>query len=771
MHTLGAPDHDHPPPVPEIPHLAPDAPHAPPAVHVSARDRFGRLLIGLVVTATFLGAAVAALHSYSLSRANRAGLTAQAYGARMTGEFLKRQEEGHTRLLWAAQAEDARTAMINLRHRQILRQLGMLPVSLGQSDDQAGDIHRLEAIAQHLDQASGLTPGSAESPQRDPNFPAQFMVRGTRAAYQRAWHIAIQDAYNDLSVAWRVRAGWYTACVTTYAVAVYLLSLAIVMNNRAGGHVLRGEAGWPSIAAGRPPAARLFSAIAAGLMLGATTAALAAAITSPRETTAVRMGQLAAKEYADGVQTMALASTADEYKAAAGHFRLALSARPNLAYAHSSLATALFLQGSPQAVERFASMTDPVTLREAQRSAEAAWRRGMRRGALLVDLGWNALLAGLESPEPSGRRLIEASVSYGEEAARRDPDDSVAFSNLGLATLLLGRLDESERHYDAALHRSRFASADASVRRSETDLRDRIVSSLTDLELARAFRPDLTDAIDRRKAWIVKRGWPDTADAYSSRAVRLRDVTVAISSTDARWSAPVEQVNPKDDVLVAIWYLHREYRPGKWVWHALPTLSGKVESDAHGGWRHSRDYATTPYQCLQSGRYKVELYVNGRLAGQGEGSVVLPDLGHHEFPDLSIRLCHPRDWVPSRKALAGVVQGFQAVDDARAVHLFRLRHPWGEARARAAVETYVGWAFGHLGLRGVRRTTISEGTPFLGPGFTLTYTRQALYTYAGGRARVGVGVSSLGSVVIGVVSGPGTSADESLAKAILDSVR
>jgi tetratricopeptide (TPR) repeat protein len=776
MEGPGAPNHHHGPPVPEIPHLAPDAPHAPLAVHASARDRFGRLLIALVVTATFLGAAVAVLHSYSLARAHQAGLAAQSQGAAMAGAFLKRQEEGHAKLEWAARAEDARTRIINLTHRRILRRLGLLPspASSGQPEHDEAEIGRLDALARHLDRVSGLTPGSADSPGRDPNFPERFMVRGTQAVYQRAWHMAMQDAYNDLSVAWRVRAGWYTACLTAYAVAVYLFSLALVITNQAGATAFRREAGGWSSATRKLPAAVLFSTIAAGLMVMATAAALTAAVTSPRETRAIRTAEQAATEYAKGVQTMTLASTSSEYKAAAEHFRLALQARASLVHAHSALATSLFLEGSPQTEERFVSMTAPDKLKEAQRSAEAAWRRGLRRSGLLVDLGWNAFLAGLESAAPDRRRLVEDSIRYTEEAARRDPDDDVAFANLGLAALLLSRPDESERYYDEALVRSRFARADGNIARTDADLRDRVVSNLTDLELVRTFQPELGEAIDRRKAWIIKRAWPGAADGYASRGVRIPNVTIAVSSTAAQWDASTEQVNPKEDVLVAIWYLYREYRPGKWVWHAIPALSGRVEVGDDGRFRRSRSYATTPYRCLQSGRFKVELYVNGQLAGAGpsdDGTVTLPELDHREFPDLSLRLCYPKDWRPTGRALAGLVQGFESADGARAVHMFRLRYPWGKSRARADVERYVGWALEHLGLRDAKRREVADGAPFLDTGFTLIHTRLASYDHAGGRARVGLGVSGLGSVVIGVVHGPGAFADDDLARSVLASMR
>ncbi|MDR7523575.1 MAG: hypothetical protein QN168_14060, partial [Armatimonadota bacterium] len=167
----GLDDHGHAPPVPEIPHLAPDSPHAPPAVHASARDEFSRALIALIVVTTFLGALAAALHSYSMSRANHAGLEAHAYGAKMAEESLRRQEDGHARLEWAARAGLTRTQVINLEHRKILRELRLLPAAAGGTEDVDGEIVRLRAMAAHLDRVSGIVPDGPEAPGRDPAFP------------------------------------------------------------------------------------------------------------------------------------------------------------------------------------------------------------------------------------------------------------------------------------------------------------------------------------------------------------------------------------------------------------------------------------------------------------------------------------------------------------------------------------------------------------------------------------------------------------------------
>jgi tetratricopeptide (TPR) repeat protein len=805
------PTHEHAPPVPEIPHLAHDAPHAPAAVHASAQDPFGRALIALIVVTTFLGAFVAVMHSYSMSRANHAGLEAQTYGAKMAEESLRRQEDGHAKLEWAARAEVTRTQIINLRHRKILRELGLLPAAAGgRADDVDDEIGRLERLAAHLDRVSGIEPGGPDAPGRDPGFPARFLVGKIKTVHTRARLVAMQDAFNDLNVAWRIRAGWYTACLTAYAVAVYLFSLALMLNpaggislpwrraaagDAAGARPVRADAPReppaaseesgageprqgspdppvpPHRAAARPPAALLFTGIALALVTTATAGAISAVATSPREKRAVAAAERAAEKYADGEEASALASTPLEYAQAVLHLRQALEDRPNLVYGYAALARALFLQGSPQAEERFVSMTDPTALRHARESAAGAWRRGFRRADFLISVGWDTFLAALDAPETERRRLAEESIRLTLAAAERDPDESITHSNLGLAALFLGREAESDRHYAEAVRRAQYARAGATVPRTASDLRDRVISDLTDLELLRAFAPHLSEAIDARKAWIVGKAWPGAPEPYGSRDRRIPNLQMAVSSTAATWDAGTVHLNPREDTVVGVWYRHREYRPGTWVWHALPALSGPVTVAADGTLQRTRSYTPTPYRCLERGTYRVELYVNGRLAGERQAAVDLPALDHREFTDMSLRMCYPREWRPSPQTAPGIAGGFISVDGTAGAHLFRFRYPGDEAQAREAADAFVGWALHRLGLPSPRAVVATEGGPFLGAGFRLIYTRDAVYAYGGGRARVGVGVSNLGTVVVGIVHGPGGFADAPLAQGVFQSFR
>jgi hypothetical protein len=56
--------------------------------------------------------------------------------------------------------------------------------------------------------------------------------------------------------------------------------------------------------------------------------------------------------------------------------------------------------------------------------------------------------------------------------------------------------------------------------------------------------------------------------------------------------------------------------------------------------------ASDPRRCVPDGRYRVELYLNGRLAVEPvERTLDMPDLVTEDHPDLGLLFCRPADWV------------------------------------------------------------------------------------------------------------------------------
>ena len=85
-------------------------------------------------------------------------------------------------------------------------------------------------------------------------------------------------------------------------------------------------------------------------------------------------------------------------------------------------------------------------------------------------------------------------------------------------------------------------------------------------------------------------------------------------------------------------------------------------------------WTSTP-SCIRSGRYLVELYVNGRLAGRGEAGSSFPrELQAAVAPDQNMLLCRPADWT-RYKSTVGFVEGYVAPDRKHGAFIYRYQHP------------------------------------------------------------------------------------------------
>jgi len=355
----------------------------------------------------------------------------------------------------------------------------------------------------------------------------------------------------------------------------------------------------------------------------------------------------------------------------------------------------------------------------------------------------------------------------------RDPFRRVLIVRIVTATLLSAAvavlhsyaMSRGERAaYLDAVRRTRFANTQETMERTPTDLRDRAVTVMTDLEILLARRWDLKEEITKRKEWLVANTWPGPRGAFMPHEVHIVDLDARISPTAAQWVARLENFDRATDALVVVWYVSTPYNPHSRVWSGLPRISGwaqpdQLKSEDDGRVSHTKDYLPDPPECLQSGRYRVEFYVNGRLTETRIIKTELPDLRAEELSDLTLRMCHPADWQRYPKSRFGLVSGYTDDGHSRGAFLFRFRHPWGAETAPRVMDehirAYVRWAFHYVGLpQDAKLERTFDKASFLGSGFKLTHSRRASYTYRGGRILTGVGVSEAGSVVIGVVYGP-----------------
>jgi hypothetical protein len=162
-----------------------------------------------------------------------------------------------------------------------------------------------------------------------------------------------------------------------------------------------------------------------------------------------------------------------------------------------------------------------------------------------------------------------------------------------------------------------------------------------------------------------------------------------------------------------------------------------------------------PAACLPVGSYRVELYVNGRLAAEG---TIATDFGEYQAfmaRDLTMAFCRPADWVRRADRLPGLIDGFQSPDGLYGAYAARYSLPGslreitdiGEQIEEITMASFADWF---------------PGTPTYveAPGTTDEYfmglERRAWrwYDYGTGFVRVGAGVTDDGAVILGMVYGP-----------------
>src|SRR6266511_2336129 len=86
-----------------------------------------------------------------------------------------------------------------------------------------------ETLAARTQALTPLTSNSQDGPQNDPDFPRHFFARSTQGALEQQ---GLEDAANATNSGWESLAARYTAILTLFAVALYLLGFAMALPDR-----------------------------------------------------------------------------------------------------------------------------------------------------------------------------------------------------------------------------------------------------------------------------------------------------------------------------------------------------------------------------------------------------------------------------------------------------------------------------------------------------------------------------------------------------------
>ncbi len=713
-------------------------------------DRFARFIPIATVLTTLIAALVAFAEAGALSLHDRADARAEQYGALALNAAAVNRGKAEVQIdrfnLLTREVRAADTASLFLQFGNDTAAARLEPkrwrAAAAQTEADTAAIAATERIAficapslqKHCSSAN-----AAYSPQQDPSFPNRFMQQTQWSSYRLT---ALRDASNQQADGAEAQSVHFAAILTMLAVAVFLFGYSLTPQGRSR--------------------RRLFSSVAGGFVLVAGVWALFQAL-SPVQ----RPSDAAATAFADGKVELELGNPA----AAIPDFARAIKLRPEFVDAYAERAQAEFAAGIPRigsGENALPTTAGPVTVpdREAlNRAVEddlKAREAGSESATVLVDLGRDLFYHGIIAGRPSDLR---SSREYLEEAAAK-------LRTQDHATLLLAGAEL--RMAEDSLALVSVAQADREYEEAQTMLRQRtgdaeplIATALTDLSLIETAHPGLsarTADVAQQLVAAGDTGMPTpTGDkpAAGRPDVTLRGISAQPDPGHALYtiSKPGAFDPAKDKVSVQ--WAYRDPLHGEWA--VLPELSGPVrpggmvgDASLYASNNPSYVSASSPATCLPAGRYRVQIFVNGKLAGSATNTGSWPALVAVRFSDVDGAICVPAKWQSAGDIGAGTA-GYAAPDESSGV--FMLSVPKQAAAALAASQSDLANLMAVLPgnfkpiLPGLTPDDKPHSTPFF---MSADNGQLQHWHYRKGVVLTGVGTSSNGQVYVGMTWGPDT---------------
>jgi tetratricopeptide (TPR) repeat protein len=675
------------------------------------RDRFSIVVAVLAVLTTLVAAGVGILFARSSNEGEKASSEAfiHSLAAAKQSDVSIRETDQRLRLFeqWRERSTRARHA-----HERRLISTGTNAATFEAAEarwdrlanESSGALRRLAEEPGRRE----LTPVGRYAPERETFFPFEARARARRDSFREA---ALRDAANAEASDWGKRGSSYAAILTLLAVALYLFGFALTPQGRQ----LRG----------------LFASVGLAFLVLCTIFGPVRALSSPNDPPLE-----AARAYADGVVASAVASTPSEYQPALRAFDRAIALRPDFAAAYRGRADARFYAEAPKVYS--GSLTSPFALREVIQDRRMAWTLGIRTPNSALNLGFELFLLGLLEEDTA---ILEESLEFTRIAIEGDPNQPISRFNKGVTLLAL---DEEEAATEAY--------GDAVQQLLDQHSND-ISGALTDLELVTAYGPPtVLDDAQRMREFIIGSVERKKLGASESNAA-VADLEAFVEPGEAGFFIHRSEGLAEGDWISAQWY---HFEPKSLSWSNISALSyrQRLSQLDDGTLFNFSPYTSLSRACLPNGKYRVDLYENGRLIGQRRTTVQ----GRFDFEgfinhDVGVLGCVPVGWKGGREHGTSV-RAYLSPEKDRGLVLVRLDGadppPVIDTRSesRAALDQVL-MVLGDRFFPSPKATGVRPYTFLQGLG-----RNRIVYEYDGGEILAGAATDNDGSLVAAFAFGP-----------------
>ena len=497
---------------------------------------------------------------------------------------------------------------------------------------------------------------------------------------------AMADGYHALSAAWNEQATVYLACLTLFAIALYLFGQGLGVGHAWQSQTFIGSGGLFMLFALGWALLTWLEAVPAGANHFASTEVPASCRDPAKAGEHAALSQearveLSARYFGNGEGYFNTAAQLElgighGYKKAIDALECAVAVRPAFPRAHALLIRAYRRLNSPQANENYSSLPTRSKLKEIlaarQKAYEAFKSVGLSPpvGTPPHERAFDHLLIALVNRDKGARqeaiRLlcehIKADGLPRERAVLICPDrgpsharnkgNSVHYLNLALALLASDRPDDALAVYRLVI--GEFAL----VQNKELT-----AATLTDLNIVRQFCGQLNEparcgALERTVVDVKQMLVSGSINAMARSTARLSDVRVWATASEVGWRGKLDPGEPRPgaapDKLSVVWYALEPSNPDQWeVWRAMHSLSRtfevpKLKRGSDGSVEVVEAYFRDQTDCLPDGTYQAEFYLNGvLLTGLGLKPVAVKRSSIFRSRELNMTFCHPHTWTVS----------------------------------------------------------------------------------------------------------------------------